>query len=368
LIYTIKKKLQFLFKKFTYGLFKIIYSEIKGFETTETNINTKTLKSQIGKNFKYNVFLINKSRIYTDTINDTAIIQKNKIIEGPSFQIRNFKFDNVRENIVFTKGTPRLKKKIKGTVLSLLTGGAGNENYWHWLFDVLPRIKIVQNVININKIDYFLFPNVRKKFQKETLGLINIPNNKVLYSTKHRHIECDQIIATEHPYVINNDASNEIQNLPTWIIEWLKEAFTVGLDLKDNNFPEKIYIDRNDASPNIKKFRKIINEETIIKETKNAGYKNIILSNFSLLDQMKYFFNAKKIIGLHGAGFANLVFGSPGSKILELKPSNAGDVIKNLAEKCKLDYACISVVPEKFNLNNQLGHIRIDLKEFKKYL
>lgn len=368
MIYTIKKKLQFLFKKFSYGLFKIIYSKIEGFESAETNINTKTLTSQINKNFKYNVFFVNNSRIYTDTINDTAIIQDKKIIEGPSFQIRNFKFDNIKENIVLTKGTPRIKKKIKGTVLSLLTGGAGNENYWHWMFDVLPRIKIVKNITDINKIDYFLFPNIRKKFQKETLDLLNIPNKKVLFSTNHRHIECDQVIATEHPYVINNDASNEIQNLPSWIIDWLKEALTEGLDLKDNNFPKKIYIDRYDASPNIKKYRKIINEEAVVNETKNAGYKNIILSNFSLINQIKYFFNAQKIIGLHGAGFANLIFGSPGSKILELKPSNAGDVIKNLAVKCNLDYDCISAIPEKFNLNNQLGHIRIDLKEFKKFL
>ena len=27
-------------------------------------------------------------------------------------------------------------------VLSLLTGGGGNDNYWHWMFDVLPRIKL----------------------------------------------------------------------------------------------------------------------------------------------------------------------------------------------------------------------------------
>ena len=27
-------------------------------------------------------------------------------------------------------------------MLSLLTGGAGNNNYWHWLFDVLPRIEL----------------------------------------------------------------------------------------------------------------------------------------------------------------------------------------------------------------------------------
>ena len=46
-----------------------------------------------------------------------------------------------------------LKKKVDGNVLSLLTGGGGNENYWHWLFDVLPRIKIVSEVYNISEID-----------------------------------------------------------------------------------------------------------------------------------------------------------------------------------------------------------------------
>ena len=46
------------------------------------------------------------------------------------------KFEEVDKNIVFSKGTPRFKKRIKGNLFSLLTGGAGNHNYWHWMFDV----------------------------------------------------------------------------------------------------------------------------------------------------------------------------------------------------------------------------------------
>ena len=52
-------------------------------------------------------------RLYTDRINDTAIIYK-KIIDGPSFQFRDLKSKvingPVKSNIVFKKGTPRLKK------------------------------------------------------------------------------------------------------------------------------------------------------------------------------------------------------------------------------------------------------------------
>ena len=296
MIYTIKKKLQFLFKKLSYGLFKLFYGEIKGVEYSEKVPKSKILNSQIDDNFSYKVFFINKSRIYTDTVNDTAIIKNNKIVEGPSFQIRNASFEDVRKNVVFEIGTPRLKKKINGNLASLLTGGAGNDNYWHWLFDVLPRIKIINNVADLKNIDYFLFPNLKKKFQNETLNLINIPEKKRLFSIKYRHIECDEIIVTEHPYVVNNDASNEIQNLPFWIIKWLKHSLTKDLNLKDNNFPEKIYIDRSDASQSVKIYRKIINEHEIINEINNLGYKKVTLSDYSFIDQMKYFFNAKKIM------------------------------------------------------------------------
>ncbi len=366
MIYNIKKKLQFLFKKFSYGLFKLFYGQIRDFEQSEHNSNTQIASSKINEDFKYNVYYVNNSRIYTDTINDTAIIQKNKVIVGPSFQIRETKFEDIKQNIVFTKGTPRIKKKIHGNILSLLTGGAGNNNYWHWLFDVLPRLKIFENINDLKKIDFFLFPNTEKKFQKESLDLLKIPIKKRLSSIKYRHLESKQIIATGHPYVINNDASNEIQNLPLWIIEWLKKSLTENIELEDKSFPQNIYIDRGDANPNIKNLRKIINEEEIINILKNKNFKIVRLSDLSISDQIKLFFNAKYIIGLHGAGFANVIFSKNGLKMLELKPSGAGKMCENLAKKCNVNYDCISVTPEKFNNNNQMGHIKINLNELER--
>ena len=366
MIYTIKKELQLIFKKFTYGLFKLFYGQIKEIKSIEFDKNSSIKPSQINESYTYKVYSVKKARLYTDTIHDTAIIQNNKIIKEASFQIRNVKFDTIEKNIVLSKGTPRFKKKIKGNIFSLLTGGAGNNNYWHWLFDVLPRIKILKNVMNLEDVDFFLFPELKQRFQKDSLDLLKIPFSKSLSSSNFRHLECDEIIVTDHPYIIKNDASNEIQNIPEWIIHWLKKTLTDNHDLADKNYPSKIYIDRSDS--NIKSLRKIINEDEIINELKNDGYEVITLGNFSLASQMKYFYNARNIVGLHGAGFANFIFGYPGSNVLELKPSNAGDIFKNLANKCKLNYKCISVVPEKFNHQNQIGHIRIDLKELKRNL
>tara|TARA_B100000965_G_C19562060_1_gene745008 strand:- start:101 stop:1234 length:1134 start_codon:yes stop_codon:yes gene_type:complete len=363
LINTIKKRLQLVFKEISRGIFKLFYGEIDTIETNSDRL--EIINSTFDKDIKYRIYIVKNSRIYTDTINDTAIIHDNKIIEGPSFQIRDAKFASINENIVLSKGTSRIKKKIDGIIFSLLTGGAGNFNYWHWLFDVLPRIKILENSYNLDKIDYFLLPNLEKRFQKETLDILKIPNKKRLSSIKLRHISADQIISTDHPYVRNNNASYEIQNLPDWILNWLRNSFLKEKMFNDNSYPKKIFIDRSDATSNHSELRKILNEKEIIKELKLDGYKVVRLADIPFIEQVKTFFNAEKIIGLHGAGFANLIFCKPNTKILEIKPSTDGKVIENLANKLNLYYHALAKVPEKHNFNNQLGHLSISYEEIK---
>ncbi len=363
LINTIKKRLQLIFKEISYGIFKLLYGSVERIETNSENI--EIINSIFENHLNYKIYLVKNSRIYTDTINDTAIIKDNKIVEGASFQIRDSKFEEVQKNIVFSKGTPRIIKKFNGTIFSLLTGGGGNFNYLHWLLDVLPRIKILENSYDLDKIDYFLFPNLEKRFQKETLDILKIPSEKRLSSILFRHISANQIISTEHPYVINNDASNELQNLPDWILNWLRNSFLKNNTSISSHYSKKIFIDRSDATSNHSEFRKIINEKQIIEQLKLNGYKAVRLSDLSFKEQIKTFYNANKIIGLHGAGFANLIFCKPNTEILEIKPSGEGKLYENLAKKFELNYQSLSKIPEKYNFNNQLGHLSISYQEIK---
>ena len=364
MIYNIKKKIQFLYKRFAYGLFKIFYGEIKEYEIVGSNSDSNIQISKFDNGYSYKIYTIFNARLYTDTINDTAIIKNNKVISGPSFQIRNVKFEEVDKNIVFSKGTPRFKKKIKGNLFSLLTGGAGNHNYWHWMFDVLPRIKILSNIININQVDNFLFPSLNKKFQIDSLDLLEIPKEKRVSSVTYRHVESEKIITTDHPYVIRNKASSEIQEIPLWIIKWLKKSLTKNIS-EDENYKhsKKIYIDRSDSTSNHSFMRKLINESEIKSRLEKVGFKSVKLSNISLENQIQIFKNAEIIVGLHGAGFTNLIFCNPNTNVIELKPAGAGPVIANLAEKCELNYKVISKKPEKFDQNNQLGFIKVEINE-----
>ncbi len=368
-----KKSFQNFFKFISYSLFKILYGSVEGIIDPNNNdeIEIKFVKKN-GK-INYNVYKVKNGRLYTDRIHDTAIIKNNKIIKGPSFQFRTDNSrvinGNVKENIIFTKGTPRLQKKINGKVLSLLTGGGGNDNYWHWLFDVLPRIDICENIIELDKIDFFLLPDNKRKFQIETLEILGIPQRKQISSVNFRHIISKELYVTNHPVALTNDATDDMNNIPLWISEWLKKKFIKKNINEKVNFSKKIYIDRSDSISNVKNLRSITNEEKVKQFLLQDGFKVIKLGDLHFKDQVLTFNNADIIVGLHGAGFANLAFCQSNTKIIELQSQAAGKAIENLAIKNKLFYKplrCERI--SKFDHPNQFGHIKIPIKKLEEFI
>ena len=358
----VKKNLQSIFKRIGQKIFLIIYGKIKGFTKELKKNGVEVVKSKIGRKL-YKVYLIRNGRLYTDTVNDTAIISRKTLVKGASYQYRLNLNVNPKKNIVFEKGTPRIKKILSGTILSTLSGGAGNSNYWHWLFDVLPRLKIVENILSLKKINFFLVPSIKKKFQLQSLKLLKIKKNKILPSENFRHIQTNSLIVTDHPYVFKNNPSKEIQNIPIWIIDWLKEKF-VSKKKRVINQSTKIFIDRDNSKDNR---RRIINHKELLFFFKNKGFKIIKLENLSFLKQVSFFSNAKIIAGLHGAGFANIVFAKKKTMVIEIKPVTAGNVIRNLSIKNNLNYKSLSVKPLK-NLKNQFGEIYVSLKKLDNLL
>ncbi len=364
----IKKTLQKIFNEFFYNLFHLIYGKIRGVISFKDDHRIKTLEANFQNVNKYKVYFVKEGRLYTDRVHDTAIILEDKIIDEPSFQLRPVNNADANQNIVLKKGTPRLKKKLKGTTLSLLTGGAGNDNYFHWLFDVLPRIKICEKVFDISKIDYFLLPDTKKKFQVESLDVLKIPKNKWLSSRNFRHIISDEIIITQHPYCINNDADVEIENIPIWISEWLKSVCLDKKKFNNKNYPSKIYIDRKDSVSNTRKLRSIINEDQVKDLLKKYNFKIVSLSNYSFEEQVRIINSAKEIVGLHGAGFANFCFCEPNTKVIELKSTTSGKMYENLAFNNKLEYKSVSSEPIGINYNNQYGHIKVSIDNLEEKL
>ena len=65
----------------------------------------------------YFSYKIVNGRIYTDYVEQVAVIDGNNLVSDVSFQQILGELKGAKHNIVLTKGTPRIKKKIKGRVL-----------------------------------------------------------------------------------------------------------------------------------------------------------------------------------------------------------------------------------------------------------
>ena len=347
--------------------FHIIYGKIKKIVNISSSSKIKVETKNVTKSEKYKIYKIQNARLYTTTVHDVAVILNNELVPGASFQYRNNKKNQIingkiLKNIVLKTGTPKFKKNFSYTIFSLLTGGAGKTSYFHWMFDVLPRLAFLDIKIKKKKDIYYLLPSLRYNFQKETLKKLNIPLSRCLSSDHYKHVSCDNLIVTDHPYTFNNDPSKSILHIPNWIINWLKLNLFYKTKIK-NFYPKKIYIDRSDSE--FSKSRYIINEEEVKNFLKFNNFSFVSLSTKSFEEQVKIFQNANTIVGLHGAGFSNIIFSRPGSKVIELQSKTAGDVIKNLAIKCKLNYKRLSTPSTDKNLPYQFGSIYVNISKLR---
>ena len=320
------KKLQFIYKFIISKLFQIIYGKIVFLNQHDNDVKLKEVNKE-ESNYKF--IEINNGRIFTDYIEHVAIINKNQIMDFVSYQQVKGVFKDPTFNVVIKKGTPKFKKKFNGKVFSLVQGASGNNNYFHWMFDILPRLIILEKYYNLNDINFFYCPQI-KPWQLSTLSIFNIGADKLINSNSHRHIQADKVLAVSHPWYSKGLILNEAKNLPRWIINEINLKFEkFGKKFKCN---DKIFIDRRESKYN---HCQIINDEEIKTYLRKKGFTVYRVGELNFFEQIYLFQNAKIVIGAHGAAFTNLIFCKENTKVLDIIPENHPNTVDETIAKVK---------------------------------
>ena len=173
-----RKKLQLIYKYLISQIFKLIYGNIIFSNKNDSDVKFIEI---VKDNHKYMFAEIDKGRIFTDYVENVAIINKNQILDHVSYQQVEGELKEPFLNVVVKKGTPKFKKKFKGKVFSLIQGASGNNNYFHWMFDVLPRLIILEKIYELNEIDYFYSPQI-KQWQLSSLSIFDISEERLINS------------------------------------------------------------------------------------------------------------------------------------------------------------------------------------------
>ncbi|WP_293259368.1 tetratricopeptide repeat protein [Microcoleus sp. PH2017_21_RUC_O_A] len=208
-------------------------------------------------------------------------------------------------------------EKIDGTV-AVLAGLSGNV-YFHWMVDILPRIEILHRWgVNLEEIDWFLVNSCSQPFQRETLKALGIPEYKIIESDRHPYIQAKHLIVPSF--------SGYLGWLSTQGLDFLRRVFSREQSPKlpescaresKNTHPERLYISRSKCS-----YRRVINEEQVIDFLSGFGFVPVLLESMTLNEQIALFAGAKVIVAPHGSGLTNIIFCSPGTKVIELTSGN----------------------------------------------
>jgi len=361
---TIRKILQKNFKSFFQTLFKILYGKIiiakdpKNIPLKKINVNEIFINNK-KYNLDNNIYNISNGRIFTDTQENVAIIKDNFIIPEISYQQVNGELKSTNYNSVLYKGTNKILRKKNGKVFCLVQGDSGN-NYFHFIFDIITKLRIYQEKFSLSDIDYFYVPGINA-WQKKILSLFEINEDKIIDSNNFRHIKSSEIIAVDHPWYKKGFVQQEIKNLPEWSIFYLREKF---LKFKKKfNASKKIFIDRSDSLYN---HCKLVNNQEVIKFLENRGFKSYKVSKLDFFEQIYLFNNAEIIISPHGAALTNIIFSEPNLKLFELIPNNHGSVkCERISNFLKFEYIRISLDPLT---QHQNGDIKIEIDELEKII
>ncbi len=363
----LKKIFQNYFKSIFQLLFKLLYGNIT-FDKNQKNLDflekkkLEYIKSDIKNVKNYHTFKIKNGRVYTDYVENVSVISGNNLIDEVSYQQISGELKKSADNIVLKKGTPAIKKKFKGRVLTIVQGASGN-TYGHWLLEMLPKIKMCSEHYPLKNIDYFYTPHLTD-FQKETLSVLDINENKIINSKKYRHIQADELLAVTHPSYYEGYILEQFKFQPTWIIKWLRETYLPHK--KSFLAGKKIFLDRTDSLNNHCQF---VNEKEVSEYmTKEKGFVKYQLTKLTFFEKVFLFNNAEIIFGAHGSGFMNLTFCKPNTKVIEVKPTfHSNMVSKRISEINNLNYKLIETnkVDEKVE---SFGDIDLSIEKLKNNL
>lgn len=197
----------------------------------------------------------------------------------------------VDEHELFHFSLSRLRPhihKIDEEVISLTAGWQGA--FYHWMFQILPRLAAAGE----GKI----YLDQSHRFQRESIELMGL-RERVIDASKIKALQAAELVIPQSPY---SPTPKTCQFLRETLLPYVPKLP-----------PARLYLSRGDA-----KTRRIENESELIPLLEEKGFQTIVLSKYSLADQIALLHSAEMVIAPHGAGLSHLAFCKEGTKVLEL--------------------------------------------------
>lgn len=210
----------------------------------------------------------------------------------------------------------------------VVINGALNAQYFHIWFDSLIKLYYL-NQINGLKPTIVVWDRVPKIYKDVIYSFDDVFK---IITVSERFIKVKEYLIIKNLYWAKHAPYFTIK-----IRDFFVQKLVTDRQLK-TTFPSKIYIAR--------KTRPILNASEIETIFKKNGYHVFYLEDLTIFEQAKLFNTVSVVAGLHGAGFANLIFASDKLKVVELQNYAVIPTYYFISKQLNLEY--YYVLPDEF--------------------
>lgn len=212
-----------------------------------------------------------------------------------------------------------------GDAVTLLTGGGGATNYAHWLYDVLPRLHLLNQAGLIRANSYYIVPPLDREFKLATLTRLGIDPERCVEIGGPALIEAARLSAVS--------GHRNHGRVEPWIPEFLRAAFL----REGSQTGRRIYVNRRDT-----RLRRVLNEGQLESALAARGFVSISASDYDFQEKMDFYSSSDIVVAPYGAGLANIAFCPPGAQIVELQGDDwSNSFYEDIARGAGLEYRAV---------------------------
>jgi len=198
--------------------------------------------------------------------------------------------------------------------------------YFHLLAETVPRLFLVRD--RLPQLTLLLPASYRNDTFLYILSLAGIDADAIEW------VEDRRIYAVPHLLLVGTTAQQQHYNPE--LMHTVREAFILRSGaVKDSRYPPKIYVTRKPTSR-----RRVLNESEVAALMVAHGYTCVDFEDLHFSEQIRYCLNAEIMVSIHGAGLTNCMFMEPGSRLLEFRKDDNGEIYyyHSLASAMGVDY------------------------------
>ena len=234
------------------------------------------------------------------------------------------------------RGPGRASTTLPGPVASFV--GRFDDEFFHWFTDYLPRVLGLEAYERrTGKKPAVLLPPDPPAWLTDSLAWAGVEDDRwMTYPGSRVHVE-ELVVPSMRRHAYDN-AVKGWSIVSSAALRELRDRIRGAVGATPSS-DERVYVSRADSDS-----RRVVNEEAVLDALRDHGFERHVLSEYSLTEQVELFAGADAVVGPHGAGLVNTMYGND-LTVVELFGDTVNPCYYSIATGLGCDYGYLRCEP-----------------------